>query len=79
MTAEDKDAYRDLAGLSAPLMGLEGWRVEVVDNYGQTRRFIVGRSTGWRPCHLEISRRGAYGGMAADQNYRSVRKLYYAR
>ena len=28
-------------------MGLEGRRVEVVDAYGETRRFNVGRSTGW--------------------------------
>jgi hypothetical protein len=79
MTAAERDRLSDLSGLTPQLTGLEGWRVEVLDNYGQTRRFIVGRSTGWRPCHLEISRRSAYGGPAASSSYQSVRKLYYAR
>lgn len=56
------------------LKGLEGKRVEVVDNYGETRRFIVGRSTGWMPCHLEISRRNSSGGPAVmGSPFKSVR------
>ncbi len=69
---------RDLSGLTPQLVGMEGWRVEVETHYGDKRRFIVGRSTGWRPCHIEISRRSAFGGPSADQEYKSVRKLYYA-
>lgn len=46
------------------LVGLEGRRVEVVDAYGETRRFTVGRSSGWMPCHLEIARRDSNGGPA---------------
>jgi len=65
--------------LSPQLIGLEGYRVEVVTNYGETRRFIVGKSTGWLPIHLEVSRRGAFGGPAAERHYRSVRTLYRAR
>lgn len=50
------------AELVPQLRGLEGKRVEVVDAHGERRRFIVGRSTGWRPCHLEIATRGSHGG-----------------
>ncbi len=74
----EKNALRDLSGLSPQLVGLEGWRVEVTKR-GESWRFIVGRSTGWRPCHLEISRRNAHGGGPAEQAYDSVRKLYRAR
>ena len=75
----EREQARDLSDLSPQLVGLEGWRVEVVTTYGEKRRFIVGRSTGWRPCHIEISRRSAYGGPGADRDYASVRKLYKAR
>lgn len=48
--------------LTPQLVGLEGRRVEVVDDAGITRRFIVGRSSGWMPCHIEIARRDSHGG-----------------
>jgi hypothetical protein len=79
LTDSEKDKIRGLGGLTQQLIGLEGWRVEVVTTYGETRRFIVGRSTGWIPCHIEIKRRGARGGMGAEPTYASVRKLYKAR
>ena len=44
------------------LKGLEGKRVEVIDCYGEKRRFYVGKSTGWMPCHLEIAKRNSSGG-----------------
>lgn len=61
--------------LSPQLVGLEGHRVEVRDRFNATRRFIVGKSTGWLPIHLEIARRTSFGGMAADREYASVRDL----
>jgi len=79
MSADEREQARDYSALSEQLTGLEGWRVEVVTTYGETRRFIVGMSTGWRPCHLEIARRNCYGGGAAEKEYASVRRLYYAR
>lgn len=63
------------AGLSPQLVGLEGWRVEVVTTYGEKRRFIVGKSTGWLPCHLELSNRRSSGGISADRHYQSVRQI----
>ncbi len=62
--------------LSPQLVGLEDARVEVVTTYGETRRFIVGKSTGWAPIHLEIARRDSSGGFAAEKEYASVRFLY---
>lgn len=73
-------AWRDLSGLTPQLNGLEGWRVEVLDKDGHKRRFIVGRSTGWRPCHLEIARRTSLGGGAVyGAPFQYVRPLYLAR
>jgi len=79
LSLSEKDDLRDLSGLSEQLIDLEGWRVEVETLHGETRRFIVGRSTGWRPCHLEIHNRVSSGGDAADRVYQSVRKLYDSR
>jgi hypothetical protein len=76
LTPAQKDTVRDNSGLTPQLIGLEGWRVEVVDADGTRKRFQVGKSTGWRPCHLEISRRNAFGGFCASKSYASVRPLY---
>jgi hypothetical protein len=46
MSQQERDAARDNSDLSPQLVGLEGYRVEVVTTYGETRRFIVGKSTG---------------------------------
>jgi hypothetical protein len=60
--------------LTPQLIGLEGKRVEVVDCHGEKRRFIVGKSAGWIPCHLEIARRSSTGGCAVmGAPFRSVR------
>lgn len=71
----DEQGERAVAGLTPQLMGLEDHRVEVVTTYGETRRFIVGRSTGWMPCHLEIARRDSSGGIGAEREYKSVTDL----
>lgn len=67
---------RDLSDLTPALVGLEGWRVEVLDNYGDTRRFYVSRSTGWRPIHIEVKTRRSFGGSGADKSYQRITKLY---
>lgn len=64
------------AELVPELKGLEGRRVEVVDCYGETRRFQVGKSTGWIPIHLELSSsRAMGGGPAYGAPYQSVRVI----
>lgn len=79
MPEHEKAKHRDLRLLTPQLVGLEGWRVEVEDVGGVKRRFIVGRSTGWWPCHLEIARRNSSGGTAAPPSYANVRRLYKVR
>lgn len=79
MTPAQRDAVRDLSGLTPQLTGLEGWRIEVMTVEGKVRRFIVGKSNGWRPCHLEIHNRRSRGGVRADASYAQVHKLYKAR
>lgn len=58
--------------LTKQLLGREGWRVEVWDIDGTRRRFIVGRSTGVRPVHLELHNRRSRGGNPARREYLSV-------
>lgn len=60
----ERSGYRFGCELCPQLIGLERCRVEVVDCYGERRRFWVGKSTGWIPCHLEILKRTSSGGGA---------------
>ncbi|MFH0921817.1 MAG: hypothetical protein V1913_15825 [Fibrobacterota bacterium] len=76
LSREEKERVRDYSGLTPQLKGLEGYRVEAITTYYQKRRFIVGRSTGWIPCHLEISRRSALGGPSAEKEYKTIKRLY---
>ena len=57
-----RTGWRSAINLVPALIGLEGKRVEVVDEWGTTKRFWVGKSTGWMPCHLQIARRNCSGG-----------------
>lgn len=77
LTPAQRDEQRDNSDLLPQLVGLEGWRVEVVDHDGETRRFYVGRSTGWKPVHLEVKTRRSMGGGPCDsRGYIWVRRLY---
>lgn len=49
--------------LCPELIGLEGCRVEATC-YGERVRFQVGKSTGWKPCHLRLHNRASSGGEA---------------
>src|SRR3974377_381023 len=62
MPMRDRELVRDTSGLIPALVGLEGWRLEATYPDGGKRRFYVGRSTGWRPCHIEVSRSNTYSG-----------------
>lgn len=63
---------RSADNLSPQLIGLERKRVEVVDTFDEKRRFYVGMSTGWIPCHLEVKTRASSGGYGCDKQYKSV-------
>lgn len=67
-----RSGYRARYELQSQLIGLEGKRVEVLQD-GRTRRFIVGKSVGPIPIHLEIARRDSTGGMGACGPYDYVR------
>lgn len=79
LSAAERAELRSDAGLTPQLIGLEGWRVEVETTYGETRRFIVGRSTGWIPCHIERKLRTSSGGYGAEKEYKSVRRIERVR
>jgi hypothetical protein len=74
-----KDKLRDNSQLTAQLVGLEGWRVEVVTTYDEKRRFIVGKSTGWRPIHLEVKTARSLGGDPAEKSYKTIRQIEKVR
>lgn len=83
-TPQEREAKRDLSDLAPLLIGLEGWRVEVTytfDSGAQEReRGIVGRSTGWKPCHILLKRRDSIGGGGVlNRVLTGVRKLYRVR
>lgn len=69
----EEEGWRSFSGLSPQLSGLEGVRVEVVSLSGEKRRFIVGKSTGYIPCHIERARSNSSGGPAAERRYASVK------
>jgi len=74
----DKTGWRSQSQLIPELIGKEGHRVEVVDKYGEKRRFIVGKSTGFIPCHLEILKTNSSGGMSVTgAPFKSLRIIEY--
>lgn len=78
LSPAERHAMRDMSGLTPQLRGLEGRRVEVTTLYGETRRFWVGMSTGWRPCHIERKTTRSLGGPSAEREYASVRVVRIA-
>ena len=58
----EKDRLRDTSKLTPELRQYENCRGEVTYPDGNKRRFWVGRSTGWVPCHLEIHNTRSMGG-----------------
>jgi hypothetical protein len=60
-----KKGTRCEAELIPQFVGLEGKRVEITMPNGGRKRFCVGKSTGWLPCHLEIMTSRSHGGSAA--------------
>jgi hypothetical protein len=67
--------WRSQSELTPELIGLEGKRVEVVTEWGETKRFYVGKSTGYIPCHLEIARSNSTGGPAIIGKIKSVKVI----
>lgn len=68
-----KTGYRFTCELHPLLIGKEGKRVEVTDKAGNKRRFIVGKSTGFIPCHLEIKTIHSNGGESVLNDFNTVK------
>lgn len=66
---------RCLVELTPQLIGLEGKRVEVVNDCGVRRRFQVGKSIGPIPIHLELARRGSTGCAVYGAPFQSVKEV----
>lgn len=73
----DKLRLRDRSDLSPQLIGLEGWRVEVVTLDGQNRRFSVGMTDDWQPQHLEHGNTRFRNGRIAQFKYLKVTPLRF--
>lgn len=68
--------WRSRSELTPELIGLEGWRVEVVTSWGERQRFIVGKSCGFIPVHLAIAKRSSTGGPAVcGTPFQSVKRI----
>lgn len=66
--AEEKNrqtGWRSQSELIPEFIGKEGQKVEVVTWCdGEIKRFYIGKSTGFIPCHLEIKKSNSSGGEA---------------
>jgi len=56
------ESYRSKSELIPEFIGNEGRKVEVITSYNEKERYIIGKSTGFIPCHLEIKKRNSSGG-----------------
>lgn len=80
-THHKQTGYRFRCELTPELIPYEGKRVEVRHRFNavgavEVSRFIVGKSTGWIPIHLEIkTRRSTGGGGACLGQILSVREV----
>ena len=54
--------YKSKSDLIPEFIGKEGKRVEVVTSYNEKQRYIIGKSSGFIPCHLEIKKGNSIGG-----------------
>ena len=75
----EKEKQRDLSALNKLLSPYRGCRVEATDQYGETRRFWVGQSTGWRPCTLEIKTTRSMGGEVASGEYTNIKVIKWTK
>lgn len=66
--------FKSKSELNPKLIGLEGKRIEC-ELYGEKTRFIVGKSTGFIPCHLEIKTARSTGGEAITSNPNSIQNI----
>jgi hypothetical protein len=66
--------WRSSSELNPKLIGLEGKRIECT-LHGEKTRFIVGKSTGWIPCHIKINTSRSMGGMSVTSDPDSIQNI----
>ncbi len=62
MATAEKTGKRFDFELYKPFIGNEGKRVEITYTWGDKERGIIGKSTGWIPCHILLKRCDSSGG-----------------
>lgn len=71
---KSKTGWRSQSELIPEFIGNEGKRVEVIDCYGDKRRFKIGKSTGFIPCHIELANVRSHGGISVyGYPFKSIR------
>ena len=66
--------FRSKSQLNPKLIGLEGKRIEC-NLHGVKTRFIVGKSTGFIPCHLEIKTSRSSGGGSITSDPKEIHNI----
>ena len=75
LSQTEKINNTDFSDLNKSIALYRGYRIEATDQYGQTRRFWVGQSTGWKPCTLEVKTTRSVGGDAAYGEYTNIKVI----
>lgn len=79
LSQTEKMNSTDLSDINASIALYRGCRIEATDQYGETRRFWVGQSTGWKPCTLEIKTTRSMGGSPAYGEYTNIKIIKESR
>lgn len=75
----EKENQRDYSDLNPFISQYRGCRIEATDKYGETRRFWVGQSTGWKPCTLEVKTTRSLGGEMASGEYTNIKVIKWCK
>lgn len=66
--------WRSSSELNPKLIGLEGKRIECT-YFGERKRFTVGKSMGFIPCHLILKTSNSHGGEAVLSNPKHLKNI----
>lgn len=72
----EKTGWKSQAELTRQLTPFYGYKVEIVDCNNEKRKFIVGKSGGWMPCHIELQNVNSKSGPAVyGAPFKSVKTI----
>lgn len=66
--------WRSSSELNPKLIGLEGKKIECT-YFGERKRFTVGKSTGFIPCHLILKTSNSHGGEAVLSDSKYIKNI----